>query len=711
MKTFILGLLLTCSVVSYAQDRTVYLVSPRFENCKDTPVKQLDYCFNQEVYKTIYTKFKQPETLTVDYKGEVAIIFEVTKKGVFKTVYVEAENKELKEEVNRVFSDFPIIEPATYSGNPTFKQYSMTLYFPLNKKNIPSDSPAVAETKSDNLKEVNQIEQLTALQQQAKKEFDSVQKAITKYSNKAYTSQVNIPFSHENYSRFDQDINRIGTNSHTASKPFRYEDVSNYYDFSAENDKLNKKTDTWVGRKLWNQHLAQIQGEDYWFTVDPILDLQLGKDTDADFGSTYNNTRGLYIQGGLGGKLSFSASVFENQGRFAQYYNQYAESLKAFGPDPAIIPGRGIAKRFKEDGYDYPVAEAYLSYTPAKFLNVQFGHGKQFIGDGYRSLLQSDVASPYPFLKLNTTFWKIKYTNTWTWLKDVRDAAVVDKAFRTKYIANHYLSWNVSKRFNLGLFESVIWENSNDRGFDINYLNPLIFFRAIEFETGQGAGNAILGASAKYKLSDNANLYGQFILDEFSLSDVTGGNKSWKNKFGFQLGAKYYNAFKVKNLMLQAEYNQVRPYTYSHNTIVLNYAHNNQPMAHLWGANFRELVLIGRYQKDRWFGEAKLVTGVRGLDVNDGTDNFSYGADIYKDYNDRPFDTGVTIGQGIKTTSINASGQLGYLVNPASNLKAFVNLSYRNFNPEAQTASVYNNSTVWINFGVRTDLFNWYFDL
>ena len=56
------------------------------------------------------------------------------------------------------------------------------------------------------------------------------------------------------------------------------------------------------------------------------------------------------------------------------------------------------------------------------------------------------------------------------------------------------------------------------RGFDVNYLNPIIFYRAIEFETGQDAGNAILGASAKYKWNDKINLYSQFILDEFSLS-------------------------------------------------------------------------------------------------------------------------------------------------------------------------------------------------
>ena len=122
---------------------------------------------------------------------------------------------------------------------------------------------------------------------------------------------------------------------------------------------------------------------------------------------TYNNTRGLQIQGSLGKKFSFSTSFYESQGRFADYFNQYAESIGKPGSETevAIIPGRGIAKRFKSDSYDYPVAEAYLSYSPAKFLNVQFGHGKNFIGDGYRSLLQSDVASSSPFLKLKFVYY------------------------------------------------------------------------------------------------------------------------------------------------------------------------------------------------------------------------------------------------------------------------------------------------------------------
>ncbi|WP_166962853.1 gliding motility protein RemB [Yeosuana marina] len=698
MKRLVVLLLLLVQYNLFSQDDLFNERPPMFPDCENASIESQQKCFNENVFQLLFNKFKVPQNVLDDnYKGEVVILFEVDTTGQFKIIYVDAMYNELKDEAERVFSEFPKIKPGIYNGNPTFKQYSITLKIPLEDK--------VVETQ-----DLRQENEISKIERQAKLEYDEVNASIKSFSNKSYSSQLNIPFTHTDYSRFDRSMNLVGTNSHTASKPFVYNDVSKYYDFKAETEALKKETSSWVGRKLWNEHLVQVEANDFWFTVDPILDLEGGKDTNADFSTTYNNTRGLLVQGGLGKHFNFYTTVYESQGRFAQYVNDYAESLKAFGPDPAIVPGRGIGKRFRTDSYDYPVAEAYLSYAPAKFINIQFGHGKNFIGDGYRSLFLSDVASPHPFLKLNTSFWKIKYTNTWMWLKDVRPDATVDKAFLTKYMASHYLSWNVSKRLNIGLFESVLWTNSNNRGFDVNYLNPVIFYRAIEFETGQGAGNALLGASAKYKWNDNVNLYSQFILDEFSLTDVTAGQKSWKNKFGYQLGVKYFNAFKVNNLMLQFEYNRVRPYTYSHNTIVLNYGHNNQSMAHLWGANFSEAILIGRYHYKRWFGNAKLVLGVRGLDYNDGTDNFSYGGDIYRDYNDRPFDTGITVGQGNKTDTFYANLQAGYLINPASNLKIFTDITFRNFNPELETASAFKSNTVWFNIGLRTDLFNWYFD-
>ena len=676
----------------YSQDFLDYEKPPVFPNCDTEIVSDLKNCFLNELSQFISTNFVVPNNVDENnYKGEVVVLFEVNAQGRFVVIYIDAFYDELKEEVKRVFALLPSIKPATYNGITTFKQYSYHIQIPL-------------------INSTNQLIQKTQQESSNLYEFESINTAALTYQNKEFSSQLNIPFTHQGYAKFDRHLNMIGLNSHTAAKPYIYQDVARYYDLKQVNLQTYKEGTSWWSKKLFNEHLVQVQGDDYWFTFDPIFDLQAGKDNAADFSTTFNNTRGVYIQGGLGKQFSFSTSFYESQGRFAHYINNYAESLRAFGPDPAIIPGRGIGKRFKKDAYDYPVAEAYLSYTPNKFINIQFGHGKNFIGDGYRSLLQSDASSPSTFLKLNTKFWKIKYTNTWMWLRDVRPEVVQDKAFLTKYMANHYLSWNVSKRFNLGLFESVMWTNSNDRGFDVNYLNPLIFFRALEFETGQGAGNALVGLSGKYKLSNNANIYSQFILDEFSLNDITGGKKSWKNKYGYQIGLKYFNAFKIDNLLFQMEYNRVRPYTYSHNTIVLNYAHDNQSMAHLWGSNFSETILIGRYHYNRWFADAKIVFGKKGFDFNDDVDDFSYGGDIYRNYNERPFDSGVTVGQGNTTNIFHFELQSGYVLNPTTNLKLFAYVSYRDFNPDADTAASFKNSTLWFSLGLRTDLFNWYFD-
>ena len=692
MKYSIFVVLSIMHLCGYSQDFLDYEKPPVFPNCDTEILSDLKNCFLNELSQFISTNFVVPNNVDENnYKGEVVVLFEVNAQGRFVVIYIDAFYDELKEEVKRVFALLPSIKPATYNGITTFKQYSYHIQIPL-------------------INSTNQLIQKTQQESSNLYEFESINTATLTYQNKEFSSQLNIPFTHQGYAKFDRHLNMIGLNSHTAAKPYIYQDVARYYDLKQVNLQTYKEGTSWWSKKLFNEHLVQVQGDDYWFTFDPIFDLQAGKDNAADFSTTFNNTRGVYIQGGLGKQFSFSTSFYESQGRFAHYINNYAESLRAFGPDPAIIPGRGIGKRFKKDAYDYPVAEAYLSYTPNKFINIQFGHGKNFIGDGYRSLLQSDVSSPSTFLKLNTKFWKIKYTNTWMWLRDVRPEVVQDKAFLTKYMANHYLSWNVSKRFNLGLFESVMWTNSNDRGFDINYLNPLIFFRALEFETGQGAGNALVGLSGKYKLSNNANIYSQFILDEFSLNDITGGKKSWKNKYGYQIGLKYFNAFKIDNLLFQMEYNRVRPYTYSHNTIVLNYAHDNQSMAHLWGSNFSETILIGRYHYNRWFADAKIVFGKKGFDFNDDVDDFSYGGDIYRNYNERPFDSGVTVGQGNTTNIFHFELQSGYVLNPTTNLKLFAYVSYRDFNPDADTAASFKNSTLWFSLGLRTDLFNWYFD-
>ena len=706
MKKGLLTLFLSlCTFYAFAQDannsskQSAFSAErfPVFSKCENMESKKLENCFYNQVQDFVFQNFVVPENLVQNnYRGIIKVLFEVDGNGVFKVIYVNAVDEGLVQEAKRVFAKFPKISPSTHNGKPEYSKFNISIAIPLK-------SPEEIASEAIEAAKIIQKSNVSLT------ELDSI--VYKKYNNPEFESHLNIPFSHSYYAQFDASINQVGSNNHTASKPYTYAEVAKYYNFKSENEKLKKAASGWSARKLWNENLVEIQGEDYWFTLNPIIDLQVGTASGNKQVSTFVNTRGINFRGGLGSQLNFTTTIFESQGRFADYYNRYAESIKPAGGNPAIIPGIGISKDFKTDAYDFPMAEANLTFAPSKFIDLQLGYGRNFIGDGYRSLLVGDGASPYPYFKINTNFWKIKYTNTYMWLKDVRPEVTLERTYATKYMANHYLSLNVTNRWNLGLFESVVWTDTNNRGFDVNFVNPIIFYRAVEFASSARTGNALLGLSSKYKWSNQVNFYGQFLLDEFSLGEVKNEKNSWKNKFAYQLGVKYFNAFKVDNLLLQLEFNHVRPYVYSHSDPITNYGHNNQNIGHQWGGNFEELIAIARYHKGRFFCDAKVTYGTRGLDFDTTQDSNNYGGNIYKDYDlKRPYNSGVIVGQGNKTTIFIADLQGGYLVNPITNLKLFGSLIYRNFNPMTNTVSTFNESTTWFSVGIRSDVFNWYFD-
>lgn len=707
MSKFFLALLLLFSVgVSGQLEQT-----PLYPGC-DTASGSREECFHTKVGQFVFENFKVPSDLPEAYNGIATILFEVTDSGEFKVLYVDTDLPSIGSEARRVFSSMPKVSPATYNGKPTYSKYTLRLAVPLvDPASTQMQDVGKPVTHPSGMTTVAKAEKPKKDRSKQLAEFDSVAKLYKKWDNPQFRSHLNIPFSHSYYAQFDDALNQIGANNHTASKPYSYADVQRYYNLDTAYAKIAKNKRGWWGRKLWNENTVRIQGEDYWFTLDPIFDLQLGKSHNDVSDNTFVNTRGLRLQGGLGENINFTTTVYESQGRFADYYNHYAESIGPSGGNPAIIPGMGIAKPFKTDAYDFPLAEANLSYTPAKFLNLNLGYGRNFIGDGYRSLLLGDGVSPYPYFKINTTFWKIRYTNVYTWMKDVRDDVTQGGSYATKFSAAHYLSLNLTKHWNIGLFESVVWARDENRGFDMSFVNPIIFYRSVEFASSSRSGNALLALTTKLKITNQFNFYAQYLLDEFSLSDMRAGEQSWKNKFGYQLGLKYFNAFDIDHLTLQAEYNHVRPYVYSHSDPITNYGHNNQSLGHNWGGNFRELLLIGRYSYNRYFADAKFTFGERGFDFNTAENSFNYGGDIYKNYNlNRPHDTGVSIAQGNTAKIFFADIQAGYLVNPASNLKIYASFIYRSFQPATDTPTVFGENTAWFSIGLRSDVFNWYFD-
>ena len=89
-----------------------------------------------------------------------------------------------------------------------------------------------------------------------------------------------------------------------------------------------------------------------------------------------------------------------------------------------------------------------------------------------------------------------------------------------KWNVMHYLDWSVTKWLNIGIFETIIWQNEDSlgvyRGFEFNYLNPVIFLRPVEFSVGS-PDNVLMGITGKLTLFKNHILYGQLAIDEFKL--------------------------------------------------------------------------------------------------------------------------------------------------------------------------------------------------
>lgn len=679
MKNLILILLLFNFIISFSQNEK----SPVYLGCENETLTNLETCFYSKVKSTVEKEFQIPDIVKKDdYKGILRIVFNVTKSGEFEILYVNSIYKDLENEARRVFNTLPKITPANYNGRAVEKQYILPLGIPIGYK--PEVLPLA------------QQENKTSINTNTKTD---IQNFVIDDQFPEQNSQLYIPFTHENYDFLQFDLNKAD-NFHTAFKPYIYSETATLVNIKSKKQKLLKNTNSWFAKKIWNEHLVNIKGKNYWFTLNPAFDVQVGKDN-SDLDYTYNNTRAITVQGGLGKKFNFSTSVYESQGRFAEYIND-------FNAENSIVLGRSKFKKFKETGFDYPVAEGYISYTPNNFFSFQAGNGKNFIGDGYRSLFLSDVAAPYPYLKITTNFWKIKYTNLWMWMDDIRPEVSVDGSNLRKFVAIHHLSYNITKKLNIGLFETVITNNENKEGFDINFFNPIIFYRNVEFNKGSVSGNALLGLNSSFKWNEKLLLYSQLLLDELSVKKLRDGNGYWANKFAIQGGMKYFDAFGVKNLYLQGEVNIVRPFTYSHRESTLNYGHFNQQLSHLWGSNFWEGIGIARYQKDRWLVNAKLVYGKKGFDFEDNT--ASYGGNIYIPYTERVSDFGNDITQGNKANILIGDLQLGYLINPSTNLKLFAGVNYRNFSPEKPTVNFEQQTNTWITFGLKTDLFNWYFD-
>lgn len=492
------------------------------------------------------------------------------------------------------------------------------------------------------------------------------------YLIQAYGQSSFAPLNEDYYhtiDRYEVKSGRISPNIFTGVKPYKRADIvaftdslSQAHQFVSRSDNFNYeylRNDSWEWardpsadsrkpflRGLYKKKsdLFHVDEDAFDLHVNPVLYLSAASDSRRDE-TLFINTRGVEVRGMVDKKVGFYAYFTDNQAILPSYV------WEQMSLNP-VIPHEGFWKEFKEGkGVDFFQARGYITFEATKHINLQFGHDRFFLGNGYRSLIYSDYSPPAWFIKGDVKVWKLNYF----FLVNQMTADVTGNlgglkssqgGYPNKFTAFHQLSINIGKKLNIGVFEAVAFSKDDSTGTDnfrLDYLNPLIFYRAIEQQNGS-SDNVILGLDVKWNAVRNLSFYGQFVLDEFVLDHIKERDGWWANKYAVQAGAKYIDAFGVSNLDLQGELNIVRPYTYTHNTLYGNFTNYRQPIAHPLGANFKEVIGILRYQP---IPRLSMVGKLFYIQAGRDSTGVNWGGNILKNNSTRQQELGNTIGQGI----------------------------------------------------------------
>jgi hypothetical protein len=426
--------------------------------------------------------------------------------------------------------------------------------------------------------------------------------------------------------------------------------------------------------------------KDNYLHVFPIVDVLGSYKSDANSTSSYNIGAGFGIATQLSKKfyarLLLTGNTFDSNGSNLVYSSIFkSDFLEGINGTTKL----SLQPRFR------------MSYSPYDFINIQAGIDQHFIGQGKRSMLLGDYGAPYPFAQLRTKLWKLEMVNIYQFFKE-------DEFLQKtrKFASTHFFNFNATERFQIGFFESVVFAPKDtllNRGYEVAYLNPFLFYRPTEYALGS-QDRLLIGLNTSYQF-DRFMVYGQLAIDDFVLKELVNRTRWWANKYSGQFGVKGKENLTNGQLRWQTELNFARPFTYSHISSATNYGNQGKPLAHPLGSNFVEVYAESSMHFNSNFTlSARFFFSQQG--GADGSDSVSYGSDIYQSYVIRPMEYGYKIGGNGKVNRYNFSVEGSYRISEKLMIDAFIRPGIE-LNNMAQ-ASYKTHFMVF--FGLRTSLWN-----
>ncbi|RPI18429.1 MAG: hypothetical protein EHM58_05675 [Ignavibacteriae bacterium] len=444
---------------------------------------------------------------------------------------------------------------------------------------------------------------------------------------------------------FEYDINRTLKKS-----------VSLFSDFKISNIFTNKK----------QKYLYAMADSSSAFFWDGIGELRYnGADGDS-LGKPH------VLLGQLGTRLR--GTLFNSVG----YYFRLSNGVRLGGTDKDALfaasfdPQLASTRKFISEGSKtYDNFEGYLRYaTSADWLGLTIGREALNMGPGYLDnlFLSNKNVAPFDFLKLDLHYKKIRYSFFHSSIVGSDTAGV---QLSSKYLVFHRVEIGpmFSGFMKLGFSEMLLYSNTP---INFAFLNPFAFLTSADLNAelpGKDANNALIGIDAQFFPVKKLSLQGSLLIDDLDFETLGKSNAaSNTNKFAFQGGLSWQDAFMLKNLNLIYEFTHIEPFVYTHRLNKNSYTHWNLPLGHALNPNSDEHAFNLSYNLGSRLNVNLMYQLQRtGLNYFDSTGNFiNVGSSILRGENDvvvkNEFLRGIRLNRNIITAELTWQPILQYFL-------------------------------------------------
>lgn len=220
--------------------------------------------------------------------------------------------------------------------------------------------------------------------------------------------------------------------------------------------------------------------------------------------------------------------------------------------------------------------------------SVTIGRERLIGGNGpvRSTLLFSDYAPEIDYIGLNVQYNRFFFNFFHGWILGEEEFIFLDDDIRTRYLPDKYVSFHrigayfFNTRLQVAVSEMIVY---GDRGIEIAYLNPFLFFKSVEHSL-RDRDKALIALDIQLRPYRGVELYGDLLIDDIAFNKL--GTNWYGNQYAFRMGGIVTPEFTgLRNAAIYFDYVRIQPYVYTHRIPLNSYEHAGFPIGNPAGPN------------------------------------------------------------------------------------------------------------------------------